>query len=72
MAYVMTYDSLLVDLRRYLERGFTEASDQIVYDQLPRLVTLGERRISRELKIQGFIRAITTPLSAARACISCM
>ena len=63
MAYVMTYDSLLVDLRRYLERGFTEASDQIVYDQLPRLVTLGERRISRELKIQGFIRAITTPLS---------
>lgn len=63
MAYAMTYDSLLVDLRRYLERGFTEASDQIVYDQLPRLVTLGERRISRELKIQGFIRAITTPLS---------
>ena len=37
----MTYDSLLVDLRRYLERGFTEASDQIVYQQLPRLVTTG-------------------------------
>jgi len=62
MAYVMTYDSLLVDLRRYLERGFTQASDQIVYDQLPRLITLGERRIARELKIQGFIRAIQTPL----------
>ena len=67
MAYVMTYDSLLVDLRRYLERGFTEASDQIVYQQLPRLVTMGERRISRELKIQGFIRAITTPLSVGVA-----
>jgi hypothetical protein len=62
MAYVMTYDSLLVDLRRYLERGFTQESDQIVYDQLPRLITLGERRIARELKIQGFIRAIQTPL----------
>lgn len=63
MAYSMTYDSLLVDVRRYLERGFTEASDQIVYDQLPRLITLGERRIARELKVQGFIRAITTSLS---------
>jgi hypothetical protein len=60
--YIMTYDSLLEDVRRYLERGFTEQSDQIVYDQLPRLVTLGERRIARELKIEGFIRAVTTPL----------
>ena len=62
MAYVMTYDSLLVDLRRYLERGFTQESDQIVYDQLPRLITLGERRIARELKIEGFIRPVQTPL----------
>jgi hypothetical protein len=58
----MTYDSLLVDLRRYLERGFTQESDQIVYDQLPRLITLGERRIARELKIGGFIRPVQTPL----------
>lgn len=63
MSYTMTYDSLLVDMRRYLERGFTQASDQIVFDQLPRLITLAERRIARELKIEGFIRAITTPLS---------
>ena len=63
MSYTMTYSSLLVDVRRYLERGFTAESDQIVYEQLPRLVTLAERRIGRELKIQGFIRAITTPLS---------
>lgn len=64
MSYVMTYDSLLVDLRRYLERGFTQESDQIVYDQLPRLITLGERRIARELKITAFITAVTTPLQA--------
>jgi hypothetical protein len=62
MSYTMTYDSLLVDVRRYLERGFTAESDQIVYDQLPRLITLGERRIARELKLQGFIRAVQTPL----------
>lgn len=67
MAYSMTYDSLLTDLRRYLERGFTEESDQIVYEQLPRLITLGERRIARELKIQGFIRAVQTPLQAGVA-----
>jgi len=63
MSYTMTYDSLLVDLRRYLERGFTQASDQIVFDQLPRLITLGERRIARELKIEGFIRAVNLPLA---------
>lgn len=63
MSYVMTYDSLLVDLRRYLERGFTQESDQIVYDQLPRLITLGERRIARELKITAFIRAVQTTIT---------
>jgi hypothetical protein len=67
MAYSMTYDSLLTDLRRYLERGFTVESDQIVYEQLPRLITLGERRIARELKIEGFIRAVQTPLQVGVA-----
>ena len=62
MSYSMTYDSLLEDLRRYLERGFTVESDAIVYEQLPRLITLGERRIARELKIEGFIRAVQAPL----------
>lgn len=62
MSYSMTYDSLLTDVRRYLERGFTVDSDAIVYEQLPRLITLGERRIARELKIQGFIAVIQTPL----------
>lgn len=62
MSYSMTYTSLLQDVRRYLERGFTAESDAIVYEQLPRLVTLGERRIARELKIQGFIRAVTATL----------
>jgi hypothetical protein len=64
MSDSVTYTSLLEDLRRYLERGFTEATDPIVYEQLPRLITLAERRIARELKIEGFIVAVTTPLQA--------
>lgn len=67
MSYSMTYDSLLEDVRRYLERGFTAESDAIVYEQLPRLITLGERRIARELKIEGFIRAVQTPLQVGLA-----
>lgn len=67
MSYDMTYTSLLEDMRRYLERGFTAESDRLVYEQLPRLITLGERRIARELKIQGFIRAVTTPLQTGVA-----
>lgn len=63
MAYQMTYASLLVDLRRYLERGFTLADDPYVYEQLPRLINLAERRIARDLKIQGFIVAVTTNLT---------
>jgi hypothetical protein len=65
--YTMTYSSLLEDARRYLERGFTAESDPIVYEQLPRLVTLAERRIARDLKILGFVRAVTTPLQVGVA-----
>jgi hypothetical protein len=63
MSYQMTFASLQVDLRRYLERGFTLADDPYVYEQLPRLINMAERRIARDLKIQGFIVAVTTPLS---------
>jgi hypothetical protein len=62
MSYSMTFSSLLDDLRRYLERGFTAESDAIVFEQLPRLVTLAERRIARELKIQGFVNVVETLL----------
>jgi hypothetical protein len=67
MSYAMTYTSLLGDVRNYLERGFTEESDKIVFDQLPHLVTLAERRISRELKILGFLRAVQTIMPAGVA-----
>jgi hypothetical protein len=63
MAYTMTFNSLQVDLRRYLERGFTLADDPYVYEQLPRLINMAERRIARDLKIQGFIVPVTTTFS---------
>lgn len=63
MAYTMTFDSLQVDLRRYLERGFTLQDDPYVYEQLPRLINMAERRIARDLKIQGFIVAVNTTLT---------
>jgi hypothetical protein len=49
-------------VRRYLERGASLSSDAVVYAQIPRLINLAERRIARELKVQGFITAVTDTL----------
>jgi hypothetical protein len=62
MATTMTFETLQQDVRRYLERGATMASDAVVYEQIPRLINLAERRIARELKVQGFIVAVTDNL----------
>jgi hypothetical protein len=51
MATAMTFNSLLVDLRRYLERG--SVVDTEVYAQLPTLINLAERNIARGLKVLG-------------------
>lgn len=61
----MTFTSLQSDIRNYLERG--GATDPIVYEQIPRLITLAERRIARELKIQGFQRVVNTTLQSGVA-----
>lgn len=62
MATAMTFNSLLVDLRQYLERG--TAVDTTVFEQLPRLINLAERDIARSLKIQGFINVVTSVMAA--------
>lgn len=67
MSTTMTFDSLQQDVRRYLERGATLASDAVVYEQIPRLINLAERRISRELKIQGFINVVTGTMSIGQS-----
>ncbi len=62
MATTTTFTTLQQDVRRYLERGATYATDPVVYEQLPRLINLAERRIARELKVQGFINVVTGTL----------
>ena len=62
MPAAMTFTSLQSDIRNYLERG--GATDPIVYEQIPRLITLAERRIARELKIQGFQNVVTMTMQS--------
>lgn len=49
----MTWASLQQDIKAYLERG--SVNDPLVAAQLPELINFAERRISRELKVLGFI-----------------
>lgn len=67
MPVAQTYTALLESVRRYIERGFTAASDPEVYAQLPALVTLGERRCARELKILGFQNVVTSAMISGTA-----
>lgn len=70
MATTMTFATLKQDVQRYLERGATLASDPIVFEQIPRLINLAERRIARELKIQGFINVVTTALAPGQSVVA--
>lgn len=67
MATSMTFETLKQDVQRYLERGTSLAADPIVFEQVPRLINLAERRIARELKIQGFINVVTTHLEIGQS-----
>lgn len=67
MATTMTFDTLQQDVQRYLERGSSAAADPLVYAQIPRLINLAERRIARELKIQGFIAVVTMTLTPGQS-----
>ena len=70
MAQTMTFTTLQQDVRRYLERGATYASDPVVYEQIPRLINLAERRIARELKVQGLINVVTGTLTVGQSVYS--
>ena len=67
MPTAMTYASLKQDMQRYLERGATLATDPSVYEQLPSLINLAERRLARELKIQGTVTAVNGTMLAGTA-----
>lgn len=55
----MTFATLQDDVKRYLERGSSAAQDPVFIAQLPSLINFAERRIAQELKIEGFINAVT-------------
>lgn len=67
MPSAMTYQSLLNDMRAYLERGATFATDPTVYEQLPNLINLAERRLARELKILGTSSVVSSTMQAGVA-----
>lgn len=64
MPTAMTYNSLLNDIRAYLERGATLATDPTVYEQLPSIVNLAERRLARELKVLGTVTVMNSTFQA--------
>ncbi len=65
MAVSMTFDSLLEDLRAYLERG--TSVDPTVFDQLPSLINLAERELANRLKILGFVRVVTDTMGVGQS-----
>jgi hypothetical protein len=67
MSTTMTFTSLKEDIRRYLERGATFATDPTVYEQIPRLINLAERRLARELKILGTMTVVSSTMQTGVA-----
>lgn len=57
-ATYMTYSSLNEDVKRYIERGASLASDPTVYEQIPKLINGAERKIIQVLKLQGTIEVL--------------
>jgi hypothetical protein len=70
MPQAMTFASLQNDVRSYLERGASAVTDPLVYAQIPSLINFAERRISRDLKIQGFQTVVVTNLQAGVAVLA--
>lgn len=57
MAFVLTYDTLVIAIKDYLERN-----DARLVDSIPIFIMLGERRVARDLKILGLKVAVTANL----------
>lgn len=57
---VMTYDSLVQDIKQYLERGNT--GDSTTVTQIPRVIANTQRTLADRLKIQGYLIAVTSTM----------
>jgi hypothetical protein len=49
----LNYTSLLADVQNYLERGGSLATDQTVFNQIPRLINAAERKLAQIFKLLG-------------------
>lgn len=58
----MNFDSLVIDLQNYVERG--DPGDATVVRQIPRIINNAERSLADRLKIQGYRDVLTGTLSA--------
>ena len=61
MAEYTNFTKLQTDVRNYIERGFTQTSDPTVYEQIPRLINLAERKLADKLKLLGQIEVLSDP-----------
>ncbi len=61
-AAVMTYTSLLQDLKDYLERGDT--ADETVLRQMPRVIANTQRTLADRLKITGYLTPFVSAMQA--------
>lgn len=59
MAFVLTYNSLTAAVLDYLERN-----GEVLVENVPLFIMLGERRVARDLKILGLKVAITDTIPA--------
>jgi len=60
-AAAMTYDSLVQDIKDYLERG--EETDATVRRQIPRIVNNTERALADRLKITGYLTSYVSTMT---------
>lgn len=67
-APAQTYNSLTDDLRTYLERG--NPADTTVYDQIPRLIMMGQLRLAKESKTLISTTALQSTMVAANDVIA--
>jgi hypothetical protein len=63
-AVVMTYDSLVLDIRSYLER-----TDAATLDKIPTFIMLAEQVIATELKFLGNLTVATSTMTQGQATI---
>lgn len=67
-AATMTYDSLVQDIKDYLERG--DEADQTVLRQIPRIINNSERLLADKLKVTGYLTSVTNEMQTGVSVIS--